>query len=167
VVRARFSRGLEDLGRAVGAIRKGPQPLSDAQWLLWLLAWRVSLGMAKRAVSLPRLVRAVRVTAGDSPRRAAEEIRTDLVGEWYRSESPLLPGNCLERSLLVHATWASVQRPTQLQVGFRRDRATTQGHTWVTSNGAPVLEPADAVRGFEVACAFDDTGTRHVAHTPA
>ena len=83
-MRARFSRGLEDLGRAVGAIRKGPQPLSDAQWLLWLLAWRVSLGMAKRAVSLPRLVRAVRVTAGDSPRRAAEEIRTDLVGEWYR-----------------------------------------------------------------------------------
>ena len=38
MVRGRFRRGFEDLGRAVGAIRKGPQPLSDMRWLLWLLS---------------------------------------------------------------------------------------------------------------------------------
>ena len=167
MVRPRIWRALSDLGRALREIRKGPQLLADLRWLVWLMAWRVSLGVAKRVVSLPRLVRIVRVTAGDSRCSGTKEIRTGLVGQWYRLASPLLPSNCLERSLLVHATWASVQLPSELRVGFRRDRTTTLGHTWVTSNDAPVLEAGDAVCGFEVACAFDDTGDRHIAQTAA
>jgi hypothetical protein len=159
----RYRRAVEDVGRAVRAIRNGPQPLTDLRWLAWLMAWRGALGIAKRVVSLPRLVRAVRMTAGNA-RGDAGEIRTGLVGQWYREDSPVLPRNCLERSLLVHATWASVCQPSQLRVGFRRDRATTLGHTWVTANGSLVLEAAETVSGFEVACVFDDTGARRAAH---
>lgn len=149
-----------DALNAWGSVLRGPHPLADARWLCWMLFWRATLRIAKHAIPLPALVRIVRRTAGGplDPERC--RLRRRLVAEWFVRKSPMLPGNCLERSLLVHATWARAIDSTHLVIGFRSAGPRTDGHTWVTSGGELLLEPRDAIAGFEPACVFDAQGSR-------
>jgi len=160
-------RALADGQKAWRTLAAGPRPVADARWLCWMVAWRVTLGAAKVAISLPVLVRLVRVTAGGALEHQRSVLRCRLLREWYTQQSPLLPGNCLERSLLVHATWARTSASTQLVVGFRKTGHDTQGHTWVTSSGEVLLESPKDVAGFEPACVFDASGTRIAASAAA
>ena len=157
---SRARRAIADLSRACRAAAAGPHALADLQWLCWALCWRVSLRPAKRTLALPRLVRLVGGSAGALRRAGPGSIRTALVRGWFDRRSPLLPGNCLERSLIVHGTWASARMPSELHVGFRRAGRQTQGHTWVVAEGAVLLEARDEIARFESACVFDDGGLR-------
>lgn len=156
----RVVQGFADCAGAWQAVLGGPQPLADAAWLCWILFWRLTLRGAKHAMPLPALVRIVRRTAGGPLDQARAGLRQRLVSEWFARRSPMLPGNCLERSLLVHATWARAIGSTRLMVGFRSAGRTTHGHTWVTSEGELLLERADEIAGFEPACIFDAYGAR-------
>lgn len=153
-----LARALPDLARATRAIGKGPHPLADLRWLCWALACRAALGPAKRLVALPRLVRLVRWSAGAAESSHGTCTRTDLIGDWFARYSPLLPANCLERSLIVFGTWSSVGIPVELHVGFRRAGTATEGHTWVTARGVLLLEPRQHVAPFESTCVFDEGG---------
>ena len=151
---------IADLARAFRAVAASPHALADLQWLCWALFWRVSLRPAKRTFALPRLVRLVGRSAGALRGTGMGSARTTLVRDWFDRRSPLLPGNCLERSLVVHGTWASARLPSELHVGFRRAGRQTQGHTWVVAEGAVLLEARDEVARFESACVLDDCGLR-------
>jgi hypothetical protein len=150
-----------DVRHAVSAARGGRDPGRDLAWIAWLVLWRVCLRALKHVVPLPVLVRAVCRTA--APARGGGALRRQLMSEWFARRSVMLPGNCLERSLLVHATWASASAPTRLVFGFRRRGGSTQGHSWVMSDGALLLEAPGAIEGFQPACSFDPTGARAAA----
>lgn len=156
---ARAASGLRDAAVASLAAARGPQPAGDLWWLCWMFAWRVALRPAKYAVRLPLLVRLVRLTAGGTVTDQRGAWRRLMLSRWHRSGSALLPANCLERSLLVHGTWARVSSSTHLVVGFRRAGEQTHGHTWVTEAGEVLLESPAAIEGFQPACIFDADGT--------
>jgi hypothetical protein len=158
VTASRVGRGARDAAQALAAAARGPQPASDLRWLCWTLGWRVVLVAAKHVVPLPALVKSVRWTAGGPIAEGHAAWRRAALTRWHAEASPLLPGNCLERSLLVHATWARVADSTHLVVGFRRAGTGMHGHTWVTSAGQLLLEPRSAIEGFQPACVFDADG---------
>ena len=160
-------RVLADVNTAWHAVLAGPHPVADTRWLCWVVGWRVTLGIAKRVVSLPTLVRLVRVTAGGPVAREHADLHGGLIRKWFANQSRLLPGNCLERSLLVYATSARSSASTELVVGFRKAGQDTQGHTWVTSEGNVLLEAPSDVAGFEPAFVFDAGGTRTSAGAAA
>jgi hypothetical protein len=153
-------RVFSDVHAAWRAVVAGPHPVADTRWLCWLVGWRVTLGAAKRVVALPVLVTMVRSTAGGSVTPRHAELHNHLLREWFADGSRLLPGNCLERSLLVYATSARASASTELVVGFRKAGQDTQGHTWVTNEGKVLLEASHDIAGFEPAFVFDAAGTR-------
>lgn len=160
---ARAASGLRDAGVACLAAATGAHPAGDLWWLCWMLAWRAALRPAKFVVPLPLLVRLVRQTAGGPLPGERGAWRRQMLSLWHRSGSALVPANCLERSLLVHGTWARASSSTQLVVGFRRAGEQTHGHTWVTDAGEVLLESPAAVEGFQPACRFDAAGASHPA----
>ncbi len=155
-----LGRVLLDVARAARTITRGPRPLADLGWLCWLLSCRAVLGSAKRLLALPRLVRFVRAAAPAAAASAEAGVRFARIRAWLARRSPLLPSNCLERSLIVVGTWHSGGVAVELHVGFRRSEAATEGHTWVTAGGALLLESAEQVAPFESACVFDARGVR-------
>lgn len=160
-------RVFADVRTAAQTILAGRYPVADARWLCWLVGWRVTLALAKRGLSLPVLVKLVRTTAGGPLERDQVDLYGRLVRGWFADQSLLLPGNCLERSLLVYATWARASASTKLVVGFRKQGQDTHGHTWVTSDGNVLLETSRDVAGFEPAFVFDAGGTRRAAGATA
>jgi hypothetical protein len=166
-VSARHVRAFADVRAAWRAVLAGPHPVADAKWLCWLLWWRVTLGVAKRTISLPVLVKLVRSTAGSSVDHEQADMHRRMMRQWFADQSLVLPGNCLERSLLVYATWAPSSASTELVVGFRKAGRDTQGHTWVNSDGHVLLEASSDVAGFEPAFVFDAGGTRTTAGAAA
>jgi hypothetical protein len=152
-------RVLSDVRAAWRAVLAGPHPVADTRWLCWLVGWRVTLGVAKRVVALPVLVTLVRSTAGGTVAPRHSDLHNQLLQGWFAGGSRLLPGNCLERSLLVYATSARASASTELVVGFRKAGQDTQGHTWVTNEGNVLLEASNDIAGFEPAFVFDAAGT--------
>ena len=98
-----------------------------------LLAWRVSLPLAKRALTVQTLARLMWTQAHPA---AAHDVAGFLGqgGRW------LVSGNCLERSLVLYRLLSRAGANPALVLGVRPGAARVAGHVWIEIGGRPVAE---------------------------
>jgi len=154
---ATFRRVTRDLR---GAARSpAARPASGLAWIAWLITCRWSLPLLKRALPLAWLVRLVRWSAPRGDTETREERHRVLDG-WWTAASPVLPSNCLERSLIVYGSLVEPRNDCALVVGFRKRGPLLEGHAWAALDGRPMMDTSEPGESFVPACAFDGSGRR-------
>ena len=124
-----------------------------------ILCWAAFVRVAKYAVPLRTLIRAMSPVSRGGTRNAERERRIALFADWAsRVVRPRSRGNCLERSLVSYRFLASAHADPHLIIGFRRDETGVLGHAWLLVDGRPLGESPSSVAVYEVAMSFGTGG---------
>jgi hypothetical protein len=124
-----------------------------------ILCWAAFVRVAKYAVPLRTLVRAMSPVPRHGPRNAQRERRIALFADWAsRVVRPRSQGNCLERSLVAYRFLVRAHADPSLIIGFRRDESGVLGHAWVLVDGQPLGESPSSVAAYEIAMSFGRGG---------
>lgn len=101
-----------------------------------LLAWRVSLPFAKRALTVQTLARIMWAGSRSAQKPDVERIAGFLGqgGRW------LVSGNCVERSLVLYRLLSRAGADPALVLGMRPGTARAAGHAWVEVGGRPLAD---------------------------
>jgi hypothetical protein len=132
---------------------------ADLVVLIRMAAWPLALPMLKRRLPLPALARLMWAQPRTGPRDLERERRTSaLARRLYRFRIVARDDNCLERSLLTYRFLARLNANPQLVAGVRMGDEGVLGHVWVTVDGEPVGESADALEIFSPVVVFGAGG---------
>jgi len=133
-------------------------PPRDLLLALRMLGWRLILRPLKRFVPLSRLVPLVCRPRASQTRRFGREARVlNLADRLCRGR--LARGTCLERSLLAYRFLTEAGADPRLIIAVRREDDSLQWHAWVTRDGQPVHERAEALRAYIPVVVFDGQGS--------
>jgi hypothetical protein len=124
--------------------------------LVRLLAWAAALPILKRTRSVTRLV--ALMTPATSQRSNARIERNAITLSRWIYRAPIVPDNCLERSLLAYRYLVRDKREHRLYLGIRADEGGYPGHAWLTVDGVPVHEPDKSLEAYVPLVVFDGNG---------
>ena len=141
MVLAAWRRASAAAGRVLACV-------ADDPWLVMrLVAWRASLPLLKRTISVATLARWM----WHAPLRGV--VRATRMGHvraiLERGGRVLSSTNCLERSLLLYRLFSEAGAPVALVLGTRYIGDRLDGHVWVECDGEPYGEP-DACKYLRV-----------------
>lgn len=136
---------------------KGPLRALRALEALELAGWSVALPLVKRLLPVARLV-ALMWTPGRAPRSDAHERAVVTASARLTRLRPRLRSNCLERSLLAYRFLARAGAEPRLVMGVGTLDGAVVGHAWVTVDGEPVHETAEALSRFTPVVEFGEGG---------
>ena len=128
-------------------------------WLALRMApWSLAVPVLKHTLPLPTLVRLM-WSAGSGPRDRPREEAIAKAAWWASRIQPRrFPDNCLERSLVAYRYLARAGANPWLVLGVRHAGTQVIGHAWVTVDGTPIHDSADAVRSFAELVRFGPRG---------
>lgn len=106
----------------------------------------LALGVAKRIVPLPRLVRWMSRRRGAGRREHASTIVSRVLRASALAGVP--DRDCVQRSLLLLRELSSAGFSPELSIGLRREGDRLSGHAWVTVDGQVVAEPEPDLSAF-------------------
>ena len=129
---------------------------ADLLLLVRLLAWAAALPILKRTRSVSRLV--ALMTPSTSQRSNARIERNAVTLSRWIYRAPLVPDNCLERSLLAYRYLVRDSREHRLYLGIRADEGGYPGHAWLTVDDVPVHEPDESLETYVPLVVFDGYG---------
>lgn len=130
------------LGRHVQRMRTCASRLAtcvatDRRMVGELIAWRISLPVLKRFISVETLVKRM-APRTPSPADRRRPDRIDVIRRVVGTGGRLIvSANCLERSLVLYRLLSHAGAEPTLVLGVRRDGSSLKGHAWVALDGAP------------------------------
>lgn len=145
-----------DWGHRGARLREVLGSPADLLLLARLLAWAAALPILKRRRSVTRLVALMTPTASQRSNARIERNAITLSRWIYRA--PLVPDNCLERSLLAYRYLVRDGREHRLYLGIRANEGGYPGHAWLTVDGVPVHEPDESLEAYVPLVVFDGYG---------
>jgi hypothetical protein len=123
--------------------------------------WAPVLPVLKRLLPLPALARLMWAKPRVGPRDTERELHiSGLVRRLYASGIVPRDANCLERSLLTYRLLARRNANPELVAGVLRSDKGVVGHAWVTVDGHPVGESAEAIDRYSRVVVFGAEGGR-------
>jgi len=143
----------------IARFRNVVQRPSDAALFVRMLGWAAVLPILKRRMALPRLVE----TARPASRAHARPETVIALARWvYRV--PGFTDNCLEKSILTYRYLPAGPNSYKLVLGVRRAESEgPPGHAWLTIDGEPVHDTAEALADLVPIVVFDGEGRREPA----
>ena len=108
------------------------------------LLMRLPLPRLAAVLSIATRVGRSRGLSGREPERMAA-----CVAAAQRSLAPVVRSGCLTRGVTLYWLLRRAGVPVELCFGVGRPGAELAGHCWLTRNGRPYLEPADAPACFD------------------
>jgi hypothetical protein len=145
-----------DWGHRVARLRAVLGSPADLLLFARLLVWAAALPILKRTRSVTRLV--ALMTPAESQRSSARIERNAITLSRWIYRAPLVPDNCLERSLLAYRYLVRDRREHRLYLGIRAEEGGYPGHAWLTVDGVPVHEPDESLEAYVPLVVFDGYG---------
>jgi hypothetical protein len=122
---------------------------SDAWLLARMLIWSYGLHALKHVVSFKTLLHIARPRGATS----IDKVQSGRVESLLKYLSG--SGDCLERSLVAYRFMLRAGARPTLFLGFEHAPPRRSGHAWVTVEGEPLLESADALERFAPVAVFE------------
>jgi hypothetical protein len=144
--------------RRAARVRNVIRRPADVVLFARMLGWAAALPVLKRRMPLPKLVETAVPDERAGPARRPETVVA--LSRWvYRI--PFLRDNCLEKSLLTYRYLPADPGRYLLVLGVRTsDAEGSPGHAWLTIDGDPVHDTAEALADLVPILAFDSAGRR-------
>jgi hypothetical protein len=119
-----------------------------------MMPWRIVLPIAKRVVSLSKLVSFMELPRRSSARQPFREKRVASLAHRVSGLGSRSSANCLERSLLAYRFLSEMGAAPRLVLGVRKEGEKVEGHAWVEVDGRAVAEQPPQELGYAPTTSF-------------
>jgi hypothetical protein len=146
--------------RHASTLRRSMSRPTDVWLLARIFGWSLVLPIAKRTLTLRRLVRLMRPRMSTVQRDPAREAVIASLTAWvFKTRPPGGRNNCLERGLVTYRLLSRAGARPELVVGIAKGLEGLHGHVWVTVDGRAVHDSPAGVGAFDPVFVVKGDGT--------